>query len=136
VNIEFDALEGQIFTGKVARITPSIDQTTRTFEVELVVDNDKEIIKPGMYARATIKYGKRQNIVVPDRAVVKQLGSGNRFIYVYNADGTVTYQMVEIGQRMGNIYEILSGVNDGDQVVVTGQNALKNGVSVERVNKK
>lgn len=136
VNIEFDALEGQTFTGKVARITPSIDQTTRTFEVELVVDNDKEIIKPGMYARSTIKYGKRQNVVVPDLAVVKQLGSGDRFVYIYNTDGTVKYQKVELGRRFDKQYEILSGVNEGDQVVVTGQNALKNGVSVERVNKK
>jgi RND family efflux transporter MFP subunit len=136
VNIEFDALEGQSFVGKVARITPSIDQATRTFEVELVVDNDKEIIKPGMYARTTIKYGKRQNVVVPDLAVVKQLGSGDRFVYIYNTDGTVKYQKVELGRRFDKKYEILSGINEGDQVVVTGQNALKNGVSVERVNKK
>jgi multidrug efflux pump subunit AcrA (membrane-fusion protein) len=69
-------------------------------------------------------------------AVVKQLGSGDRFVYIYNTDGTVKYQKVELGRRFDKQYEILSGINEGDQVVVTGQNALKNGVSVERVNKK
>ena len=135
VDVEFDALIGQSFKGKVSRITPSIDQATRTFVVELVVDNNAEVIKPGMYARTTIKYGNRPNIVVPDRSVVKQLGSGNRFVYVYKEDGTVNFQKVELGQRFDKNYEILSGLNDGDQVVVTGQNALKNGISVERVNK-
>ncbi len=135
VDIEFDALAGQSFKGKVSRITPSIDQTTRTFATELVVENDKEIIKPGMYARATIKYGKRTNVVVPDRSVIKQLGSGDRFVYIYNSDGTVKFQKVELGRRFGKSYEILNGINDGEQVVVTGQNALKNGISVERVNK-
>ena len=134
VSIELDALPGQTFEGKVHRITPSIDAATHTFPVEVVIPNGKEQIKPGMYARVTMKYGTRQNIVVPDRAVVKMLGSGDRFIYVYKADGTVSYQKVELGRRMNDKYEVLSGIADGDEVVVTGQAALKDGVAVERAN--
>ena len=134
VDVELDALPEQKFEGKVSRITPSIDPQTRTFEVELTVANGKEQIKPGMYARVTMNYGKHQNIVVPDRAVVKMLGSGDRFIYVYKADGTVDYRKVELGRRMNDKYEILSGLNDGDEVVVTGHSALKNGIAVERTN--
>ena len=81
-----------------------------------------------------MKYGTRPNVVVPDRAVVKMLGSGDRFIYVYKADGTVSYQKVELGRRMQDKYEILSGIADGDEVVVTGQAALKDGMAVERAN--
>ena len=134
VSIELDALPGQTFEGKVHRITPSIDAATHTFPVEVVIPNGKEQIKPGMYARVTMKYGTRQNIVVPDRAVVKMLGSGDRFIYVYKADGTVSYQKVELGRRMQDKYEVLSGIADGDEVVVTGQSALKDGLAVERAN--
>ena len=134
VNVEFDALPEQKFEGKVSRITPSIDPQTRTFEVELTVANGKEQIKPGMYARVMMNYGKHQNVVVPDRAVVKMLGSGDRFIYVYKADGTVDYRKVELGRRMNDKYEILSGINDGEEVVITGQSALKNGIAVERTN--
>lgn len=134
VSIELDALPGQTFEGKVHRITPSIDAATHTFPVEIVIPNGKEQIKPGMYARVTMKYGTRQNIVVPDRAVVKMLGSGDRFIYVYKADGTVSYQKVELGRRMQDKYEVLSGIADGDEVVVTGQAALKDGLAVERAN--
>ena len=134
VEVEFDALPEQKFTAKVSRITPSIDPSTRTFPVELVLANAKEIVKPGMYARVTMNYGTRQNIVVPDLAVVKQLGSGNRYIYVYNQDGTVAYKKVELGRRFGDKYEILSGIADGDVVVTSGQVALKDGIAVEVVN--
>ena len=134
VDVELDALPEQKFEGKVSRITPSIDPQTRTFQVELTVANGKELIKPGMYARVTMNYGKRQNIVVPDQAVVKMLGSGDRYIYVYKADGTVSYQKVELGRRMNDKYEILSGIADGDEVVTSGQVALKDGIAVERVN--
>ncbi len=134
VEVELDALPERTFTGKVSRITPAIDASTRTFAVEVTVENPQELIKPGMFARVTMNYGQRQNVVVPDRAVVKQLGSGDRFIYVYKADGTVDYRKVELGRRMNDRYEILSGIANGEEVVVTGQVALKNGVAAERVN--
>ena len=124
VEVELDALPEQKFSAKVSRITPSIDASTRTFPVELTLANDKELVKPGMYARVTMNYGTRKNIVVPDVAVVKQLGSGNRYIYVCKQDGTVAYQKVELGRRMNDKYEILSGIADGDQVVTSGQVAL------------
>ena len=134
VNVAFDALADQKFVGKVSRITPMIDPQTRTFEAEVTVANAKEQIKPGMYARVEMTYGTRKNVVVPDRAVVKMMGSGDRFIYVYKPDGTVSYQKVELGRRMNDKYEVLSGVANGDEVVVTGQVALKNGIAVERAN--
>ena len=134
VEVELDALPEQKFTAKVSRITPSIDASTRTFPVELTLANDKELVKPGMYARVTMNYGTRKNIVVPDVAVVKQLGSGNRYIYVYKQDGTVAFQRVELGRRMNDKYEILSGLADGDEVVTSGQIALKDGIAVEVVN--
>ncbi len=134
VSVELDALAEQKFEGKVSRITPSIDPQTRTFEVEITVPNGKELIKPGMYARVTMNYGTRKSVVVPDQSVVKMLGSGDRYIYVYKADGTVSYQKVELGRRMSDKYEILSGIADGDEVVISGQVALKDGIAVERVN--
>ena len=134
VDVELDALPEKKFQGKISRITPMIDASTRTFQVELTVANPQELIKPGMYARVSVNYGTRKNIVVPDMAVVKQLGSGDRYIYVYQQDGTVKYQKVELGRRMGAQYEILSGIADGDVVVTSGQVALKNGIEVEVVN--
>ena len=134
VDVELDALPEKKFQGKVSRITPLINSATRTFEVEVAVANGQELIKPGMYARVEMNYGTRKNVVVPDLSVVKQLGSGDRYIYVYQQDGIVKFQKVELGRRMGGEYEILSGIADGDEVVTSGQVALKNGIEVEVVN--
>ena len=134
VEVELDALPERQFKGRISRITPAIDAATRTFEVEVTVANDREEIKPGMYARVTMNYGKRPNIVVPDRAIVKQLGAGTRFIYVYTQQGTIEFRKVELGRRLNDRYEVLSGLNDGEEIVITGQAGVKNGQAAERIN--
>ena len=76
-----------------------------------------------------VKVAKR-SIVVPDLAIQKQTGSGVRFVYVYNTDGTVSFREVKLGRRMTDRYEVLSGIDNGMQVVVKGQSRLADGVKV------
>ena len=83
-----------------------------------------------MFARVTVKFGVNNNVVIPDVAVVKQQGSGERFVYVLNEDGTVTYQKVVLGRRMGAEYEVLEGLTDGATIVTGGQIRLKDGIKV------
>lgn len=130
VDVTFDAFPDETFQGKVQRIYPTVDTATRTFQVEVRITNDGERIKPGMFARVSIDLGSKENVVVPDRAIVKQTGSGNKYVYVLNGN-KVNYERVEIGQRLDNAYELLSGIEDGDTVVITGQTRLADGVEVE-----
>ncbi len=130
VSICADALPGKTFEGKINRIYPTVDPATRTFSVEVKVDNQKKELRPGMFARATITFGSNNSIIVPDVAVIKQQGSGERFVYVLNADGTVSYTKVALGRRLGSEYEILEGIEDGAKVVTGGQIRLKDGVKV------
>ena len=129
-DIEVDAYPGEVFKGKVNLIYPTISSTTHTFPVEVVSQNTDQRLRPGMFARVTATFGVNHNVVVPDVAVVKQQGSGEHFIYVLNADNTVTYTKVELGRRLGNRYEILSGIDEGTVIVTEGQARLKNGVTV------
>lgn len=131
VSITADALPGRTFTGKVERLYPTINAATHTFPVEVVAQNADQRLRPGMFARVTACFGINHSVVVPDVAVVKQQGSGEHFIYVLNADNTVTYTKVELGRRLGSRYEILSGINEGDNIVTEGQARLKNGVEVQ-----
>jgi RND family efflux transporter MFP subunit len=130
-DIAVDAYPNEVFKGKVNLIYPTISSTTHTFPVEVICQNTDQKLRPGMFARVTATFGTNHNVVVPDVAVVKQQGSGEHFIYVLNADNTVTYTKVELGRRMGNRYEILSGLNEGDKIVTEGQVRLKNGVAVQ-----
>ncbi|MDR0430916.1 MAG: efflux RND transporter periplasmic adaptor subunit [Tannerellaceae bacterium] len=133
VDVRLDVYGDDVFTGNVHLIYPTIDPLTRTFPVEVRIANSDERVRPGMFARVTMNFGSAQHIVAPDQAVVKQAGSGDRYIYVYKNDGTVSYQLVELGRRMDNRYEVVTGVEDGDQVVITGQTRLTNGMKVEVV---
>lgn len=92
--------------------------------------NKDRRVRPGMFARATLNFGTKNNVVVPDLAIVKQSGSGDRYVYVYK-DGKVTYNKVELGRRMGAEYELISGVPDNSRVVIAGQTKLVNGMEVE-----
>ena len=130
VEITADAVPGKTFFGKVDKIYPTIDAATRTFTAEVVVDNNYSTLRPGMFARVTVDFGSNFNVVIPDVAVVKQQGSGERFVYVLNADGTVTYQEIVLGRRMGTEYEVLEGLSDGAKIVTGGMIRLKDGIKV------
>ena len=130
VEITADAFPGRIFSGRVGRLYPTIDPATHTFTVEVVVDNRDRVLRPGMYAKVNVQFGINRSVVVPDAAIVKQVGSGERFVYVLNEDNTVTYVKVEPGRRMDSRYEILSGLEDGAVVVTQGQVRLKSGIKV------
>ena len=130
VEISVDAFPGKSFKGTINRIYPTINQLTHTFNVEVIVPNRDYVLRPGMFARVTVRFGANNNVVIPDTAVIKQTGSGERFVYVLNADGTVTYQNVKLGVRNGSEYEVLEGVEDGAKVVVDGQARLRDGIKV------
>jgi RND family efflux transporter MFP subunit len=130
VIVRLDVYGDEQFSGKVNLVYPTIDEASRTFPVEIKINNGDERVRPGMFARVTMNFGSQQRVVIPDQAVVKQVGSGDKFVYVYR-DGKVGYHKVELGRRMDNRYELLSGVENGEQVVVTGQSRLMEGSEVE-----
>lgn len=131
VTVTLDAVPDETFNGTVYLIHPEINQQTRTFQVEVTISNGAGKVSAGMFARVKFNYGTEKHIVVPDKAIVKMQGSGKRFVYVYKDNGTVAYTEVELGMRLGDRYEILSGLNDGDQVVIAGQSKLSDGAKVK-----
>ena len=132
VYVTLDAYGDEKFAGRIARIYPTINNATRTFQVEVSVPNNDERVRPGMFARVTLPYATVNRVIISDRAVNKLMGSGDRYVFIYNpADSTVRYSKVELGQHMGYEYEVLSGVENGDQVVVRGQLGVTSGEKVE-----
>ena len=129
-DITVDAYPGEIFKGKVNLLYPTVNAATHTFPVEVICENKDQRLRPGMFARVTANFGTNHHVVIPDVAVVKQQGSGEHFVYVLKPDNTVKYTLVELGKRMGNRYEIISGINEGDRIVTEGQIRLKDGVNV------
>lgn len=132
VYVTLDAYGDEKFSGRIARIYPTINNTTRTFQVEVSIPNNDERIRPGMFARVTLPYATANRVIISDRAVNKLMGSGDRYVFIYNpADSTVRYSKVELGQHMDYEYEVLSGVKENELVVVRGQLVLTNGAKAE-----
>ena len=130
VKVKLDVYEGEEFEGKVSLVYPTIDAATHTFPVEITLANANKRVRPGMFARVIMNFGSKNHVVVPDMAIVKRAGSGDRYVYVYN-NGKVSYNKVELGRRMGTEYELVSGVDNNSQVVIAGQTRLADGVEVE-----
>lgn len=131
VDLTFNTYGDEVFKGTVSLVMPTVDAASRTVGVEINLPNGDGRVLPGMFGRATISHGQASHVVVPDRAVVKQQGSGDHYIYVLKGDGTVSYNKVELGQRIGTSYELISGVPAGSEVIVEGQNALTDGRKVQ-----
>lgn len=131
VSITADALPGETFSGKISRIYPTINSTSHTFSVEVLVQNSDRRLRPGMYARATVQYGVNHSVVVPDNAIVKQQGSAIRMVYLVQPDNTVKSQVVTLGRHFDTSYEILSGLQDGQTIVTKGSANLSDGYKIE-----
>ncbi len=131
VDLTFNTYGDEVFKGTVSLVMPTVDAASRTVGVEITLPNSDGRVLPGMFGRATIALGNAMHVVVPDRAVVKQQGSGDHYVFVLNADCTVSYNKVELGQRIGTSYELISGVPANAEVIVEGQNALTDGKKVQ-----
>ena len=129
-DIRLDVYGDETFSGKVRLIYPTIDAATHTFGAEVLINNNNTKVRPGMYSRISLNLGIRESIIVPDGAVQKQAGANDKYVYVIE-NGVAKYRKVELGQRLGANNEILSGLKDGDVVVIAGQLRLVDGTKVE-----
>ena len=123
----------QVFPATVEVIYPTIDATSHTFQVKIVVPNGKNLLRPGMYVTTTIGLGKAKTIVAPYQAVEKLVGANDRYVFI-NENGRAKRVGVELGQRFDQNIELISPeIVDGVEMVVVGQHKLVDGVKLNIV---
>lgn len=130
VKLQFNTYGNEVFKGNIDIVYPTINAQTHTFPVEIKLANENKKVRPGMFGKAVVNFGTKEHVVVPDLAVVKQPGSGDYYVYTYE-NGKVRHCKVELGRRMGDRYEVISGVENGATVVTAGQISLSDGIEVE-----
>ena len=126
------SLDGRRFTGKVAIIGVAAEPGSRTYTVKILVPNPGPVLLAGMVAEAHI-FGpaKIHAVTIPAEAVVPD-PQGAPNVYVYSPERKRVYcRRVEVGQPVGKEVEILSGLSGGEQIVVAGQQKLREGSQVE-----
>lgn len=124
---------GQTFPATVEVVYPTIDASTHTFQVKIVVPNSKNLLRPGMYVTTAIGLGKSKAIVAPYQAVEKLVGANDRYVFI-NEDGRAKRVAVTLGQRFDQDIEIIAPeIVDGVEMVVVGQHKLVDGVKINVV---
>ncbi|MFV0502246.1 MAG: efflux RND transporter periplasmic adaptor subunit [Bacteroidales bacterium] len=130
VSAKVDIFGDDRFDGRVNLIAPIIDPNTRSFGLEASFTNSNQKLRPGMFARVEINLGKNMSVVIPDRAVIKQNGTNDKYVFI-EKDGVVDYRKIELGRRLGDTYEIISGIEEGENIVIEGYTKLVNGSKVK-----
>jgi RND family efflux transporter MFP subunit len=126
-----DVYKNEKFTGFVYRISPTVNSATRSFNVELELPNQNDILKPGMFVRVSMDLGEVETFVVPANTVLVQEGTNIR--YVFTEENNIAERIeVNLGKRFDDQLEIISAnLKEGDKLITEGQARLINGDKIE-----
>lgn len=129
--ITADVYNNQVFIGQVFRIAPTVNATTRSFNVEIELANINGMLKPGMFVRVSMDLGEVETFVVPANTVMMQEGTNTRYVFLAE-NGVARRVVVGIGKRFDDSLELISDIiNEGDQLISEGQARLINGDKIE-----
>ncbi len=128
VDLHVDAYPERTFTGKVSRISPGVNSSTRAFPMEALVPNTDSALKPGTFARVHIESGKVDTVLTLPYAALQYRYGVNR-VFVVDG-GKLVLRELAVGERVGDRIEIVSGVKAGERVALTDVDTLTDGIPV------
>jgi len=127
VDVLVDSL-GQIVAGTVVEVVPAGDRASHTFRVRIEVPSNEGVMS-GMFGRARVPGERKSRLLVPKSATVER--EGLKFLVVVTPESIAHLRLVTTGQSFGDRVEVLSGVTEGERVVVNNSNDVKDGDKVE-----
>jgi len=128
VTFAVEAFPARAFSGIVAYVSPAVDQATRTFAVEALVENADRVLKPGFFAKGVVRTHRDENVLaVPEDAISTLAGVST--VYAIE-DGKARQQQVTLGARQDGLVEITSGLTGGETLATTNLSQLATGVAV------
>jgi RND family efflux transporter MFP subunit len=130
-SVEFtvEAFPGRAFVGRIAYVSPSVDQATRTFAVEALVDNGDRQLKPGFFAKGVVMTRVDDEVMAVSEDTISTL-AGVSTVYVIDG-GKARQQQVVVGARQNKLVEITSGLTGNETLATTNLSQLATGVSVQ-----
>lgn len=131
--VQTEVYPADTFQAKVYRIYPTINAMTRTFTVELRMENPEEKLRPGMFSSVTLEMGDRDALLVPAIAVIRQAGTNNRYIFI-EENGIGKKVQVQVGERLDDQLELIpNGIKNGNKLIYAGHVNLMDGDKVNVV---
>ncbi len=131
VEFAVESAPGRKFRGRVANVSPAVDQATRTFPVEILVENKDRSLKPGFFAKGVIFTHKDENVMaIPENAISTLAGVSNVYII---ENGKARQQTVTLGTRVGDLFELTGGLKGDEILAASNLTLLATGVPVKVV---
>jgi RND family efflux transporter MFP subunit len=129
--IEFDveAFLNRKFKGRIAYVSPAVDQMTRTFTVEALVDNDDRQLKPGFFAKGVVMTRVDDEVMAVSDDAISTL-AGVSTVYVID-NGKARQQQIALGARQNKLVEVTSGLHGNETLAITNLSQLATGVNVK-----
>lgn len=125
VKIEVDSFPNRKFEGNIERISPVLDNTTHLGKVEIKISNPNKILKPGMFVKIQISIKSQLNaLIIPSIAVINK--NGHDIVYIAK-EGKALERKVRLGVSDDERIEVVEGLNEGDWIIITGQQSLQDG---------
>ena len=126
--VQVDSYPGRVFEGRVEKINSALDLSTRTLQAEIYILNSDRSLKPGMFANVeVVLLEKPQTLVIPREAVIEAGGEMSVFV----VEGKQAFRKpITLGYEQDRLVEVLKGLNEGDQVVIKGQQLIKDGSTI------
>jgi multidrug efflux pump subunit AcrA (membrane-fusion protein) len=129
---KMDALQGEVFQGRITRIIPEINPISRNFDVEVEIPNPHLRLKSGMFANICLCVGQKVTACIPRDILITDLVTGVSYAFVVEGDQAVRRRL-RLGERSGFLIEVLEGLEEGESLVIKGQNRLQPGSKVRIV---
>ena len=130
-SIKSDLYPDKSIKGKIFNIYPTIDAASRTFNIEIQIENREGLLRPGMFNRITIDFDQAEAMLLPSIAILKMQGSNDRYLFV-EKDGVAHRVGVTIGSRYDELVEVIADeLKQGDRIIISGQGRLLDGVKVK-----
>lgn len=130
--IKIDALPCEIFSGRVSRIIPEVNQISRNFKVEIDLPNPKFRLKSGMFANIVLAVGEKETLAVSRDVLITDQVTGVSYAFVIEGNQAIQRKLT-LGERSGVLIEVLAGLKEGEKLVIKGQTRLKPGSKVSIV---
>jgi membrane fusion protein (multidrug efflux system) len=133
VHARVDAFPSLVFEGKITAVNPSIAAESRSFMVEARVPNPRAILKPGMFAVASVDQGRTARaLLVPRRAVIEDVNTNSYRVYVVDKENKARIRVVQLAARQTqtDATKIMTGIKEGERVATSGLGELYDGAPV------
>ena len=129
--VRVESYPGRVFEGRVEKINSALDLSTRTLQAEIYIPNSDRSLKPGMFANVELALlEKPQTLVIPREAVIE--AGSEMSVFVVEGKQAVR-RSITIGYEQDQSVEVLKGLNEGDQVIIKGQQLIKDGSAIRVV---